>query len=138
MSSDSHRSGRRRELYRDPERAKIAGVCAGLADYFGFETWLVRVAVASACILTGIFGLPLLLYIVAWMMLDKKPAEHAGAEQGASTIEVKSKVWQSGEPPRQAFKDIVVRYDQLEGRLRKLEGYVTSREFTLKRELNKL
>ena len=33
---------RTRRLYRDPERAKIGGVCAGIARYYGIETWVVR------------------------------------------------------------------------------------------------
>ncbi|NRB25695.1 PspC domain-containing protein, partial [Shewanella sp.] len=31
---------RERTLYRLPQSGKIAGVCSGIADYFGFETWL--------------------------------------------------------------------------------------------------
>ena len=34
-----------RRLYRNPRRGWIAGVCAGLADYFGVGTCLVRVLV---------------------------------------------------------------------------------------------
>jgi len=26
-------------LYRDPVNGKLGGVCAGLAEYFGMETW---------------------------------------------------------------------------------------------------
>ena len=31
-----------KQLYRIPEHGKIAGVCAGLAERFDIETWLVR------------------------------------------------------------------------------------------------
>ena len=44
----------KKELLRDDRNGKIAGVCAGLADYFGWELWLVRV-VALASVLLG-FG----------------------------------------------------------------------------------
>ena len=37
-------------LYRIPERGKMFGVCAGLADYFGAEVGLVRLAAAVALI----------------------------------------------------------------------------------------
>ncbi len=40
-----------RTLYRIPQSGKVAGVCAGIADYFNFETWLVRVAAASIFLL---------------------------------------------------------------------------------------
>ena len=42
-----------RNLYRDPQRGKIAGVCAGLAEYFGVETWIVRLLAISGLIFAG-------------------------------------------------------------------------------------
>ena len=33
----------RGELTRDPDKGKISGVCAGVAEYFGIELWLVRI-----------------------------------------------------------------------------------------------
>ncbi|MEZ8138402.1 PspC domain-containing protein, partial [Vibrio splendidus] len=43
-----------RELYRDPINGKLSGVCAGLANYFGLEVWLVRILVISAALLGGV------------------------------------------------------------------------------------
>ncbi|RCU43664.1 MULTISPECIES: envelope stress response membrane protein PspC [Corallincola] len=126
---------KKKQLYRSTSRQKLAGVCAGLADYFGFEVWLVRVVVASAIILTGVFGLPLLAYVVLWLVLDKAPE---GNQFSQPPHTVKSHVWQAGEPPRQAFKEVVTRFEKLELRLRRLEQVVTSSEFSLKREINKL
>ena len=60
----------RGELYRDPCKGKIAGVCAGLADYFGWETWLVRILVVSGVLLG--MGWFVVIYIAAWFILDKK------------------------------------------------------------------
>ena len=45
-------SQRKKELYRDPKRGKIAGVCAGLSDYFNMELWLVRILFVTATLLT--------------------------------------------------------------------------------------
>jgi phage shock protein C len=148
----------RKELYRDPDKGKIAGVCAGLSDYFGIELWLVRIIVLSAFFLTaGTFVL--VSYVAAWFILDKKPGstekhdvfKHHRKSAGNSTkdwrnssddeeekINVKSKVWQAGEPPKQAFHDIKQRFARNEGRLRKVESYVTSSEFQLNREINNL
>ncbi|MBD1390324.1 envelope stress response membrane protein PspC [Neiella sp. HB171785] len=127
---------RKRTLYRDGKRGKFAGVCAGVANYFGLEVWLVRVLMASAIILTGIFGLPLLCYIVAWFVLDKAPEHPQFADE--PPIAVKSNVWQSGELPGQALHDIKGRFADLEVRLRSLEGHVTSSAFHLKREIDQL
>ena len=154
-------------LYRDKSKGKIAGVCAGLADYFGVETWLVRILVVTAfLLLAGPFMF--VAYVAAWFILDDKPkgrendlldnasngytsssdaqsdSEYKGRgfkNADASTVnkvEIKAKVWQAGQPPRQAFLDIKQRYAAVEDKLRHLEKYVTSSEFQLNREINKL
>lgn len=147
----------KKDLYRDPDKGKIAGVCAGLADYFGWELWLIRILVVSAFFLSaGTFVF--VSYIAAWFILDKKPSSKAHSAQYAqqkdvtkskgkgwhnSTEEeekvvVKSKIWQAGEPPKQAFFDIQQRFAKNESRLRKVETYVTSSEYQLNREISRL
>ena len=148
-------------LHRDPNKGKIAGVCAGIAEYFGMEIWLVRILT-----LTGFFLLapPFFFvgYIAAWFILEKKPRGlsarprddgltttshnnkaqgkgwHIVSEEESDKVMVKSKVWQAGEPPKQAFMDIKERFAKNERRLRKVETYVTSSEFQLNQELSKL
>lgn len=152
-------SKRRGELYRNPRNKKIAGVCSGIADYFGWEAWLIRILVVSGIL----FGMPLLFfgYIAAWFILDENPKEQArgnkyhrtsasnrpqgeGAdetgeyEQANESIKVKARVWQSGEPPKQALHDIRRKFSSLERQLQAIEQYVTSSEFTVAREINKL
>lgn len=148
-----------KRLYRDPKRARIAGVCAGIADYFGIESWLVRILVVSAFFLLAgpfiFFG-----YIAAWFILEKKPKGHVNQEQvfesnshsrkqagkgwhnpveeEAEKVVVKSKVWQAGEPAKQAFSDITQQFKNNESRLRNVEKYVTSAEFQLNREISRL
>lgn len=63
---------------------------------------------------------------------------HNVSEDESEKVVVKSKVWQAGEPPKQAFIDIKQRFEKNETRLRKMETYVTSTEFQLNRELSKL
>ena len=58
--------------------------------------------------------------------------------ESSQRVEVKTKVWQAGEPPKQAFHDISKRFAESENRLRKMEKYVTSREFQLNREISRL
>ncbi|MFT5716223.1 MAG: phage shock protein C [Oleiphilaceae bacterium] len=143
----------RGELYRDPSNGKIAGVCAGLANYFGWEVWLVRILVVSGVLLG--MGWFIVIYIAGWFILDKKKGM---AKEGANktksqfhqteesiqddfageSIKVKSRIWQSGEPPKQAFHDIRRKFKNLERELIKMERYVTSPEFTISREINKL
>jgi phage shock protein C len=150
---------KRGELYRNAEQGKIAGVCAGIADYFGWETWLVRILVVSGVL----FGMPFLIlgYVAAWFILDKAPekttrtnsanhepgqnqyAKHRqhGKKKGDvsnESIKVKARIWQAGEPPKQALYDIRRKFRSLEGKVQAMEQYVTSAEFTVSREINKL
>lgn len=138
------------ELLRDTHRGQIAGVCAGIAEYFGWELWLVRIIAVSGFLLTG--SVFFVGYIIAWIVLDKKKhiSEHsvlAGDSAAKASpretldmakIEVKSKVWQAGAPPNIVLSDIERRFLRLERRLRCVESYVTSSEFQLNRELRKL
>lgn len=152
----------RGELYRNTSQGKLAGVCAGIADYFGWESWLVRILVVSG-VLLGMQWF-IVIYIAAWFILDKKPANvgnahkgnfaqgsqyhsentagsnHASAEDDITneSIKVKSRIWQAGEPPKQAFHDIRRKFQTLELELQVIERYVTSPEFTVSREISKL
>lgn len=141
----------RKQLYREPVHGKIAGVCAGIARYFGWEVWVVRIAAVTCLLLMT--SVTLTAYIVAWLILDKAPS---GAEPDTTksqlkkeesrteltpdgrTIEVKTKVWEAGKPPATALIDIETRFSRLEDSLRRMEGYVTSSEFRVRQEINRL
>ncbi|TMO07959.1 MULTISPECIES: envelope stress response membrane protein PspC [Pseudoalteromonas] len=130
----------KRELLRDPQRGKIAGVCAGLSDYFNMELWLVRIIFVSAVLLTG-GPLFVVAYIAAWFILDKKEpttANNTSSAKHDDPLEVKFKVWQKGEPPRRALQDLKERLTRVDTRLQDMERHVTSSEFTVSREINKL
>jgi phage shock protein C len=63
-------------FYRDPANGMIAGVCAGLADQFGFRLAALRIVVAIAAIL---FTVPVLLgYVAAGLLLPAKPLTYYG------------------------------------------------------------
>ncbi|MCL1036687.1 envelope stress response membrane protein PspC [Shewanella submarina] len=125
-----------RTLYRDPKAGKVAGVCAGIAEYFNLETWLVRVVAVSIFLLGG-SGVILIIYIALWMILDIKPqSPQSGSDFG--DIGIKKKVWQAGEPAKQALRDLNAQFNSLEQRLRKMEHHVTSDQYDLKRQINNL
>ena len=132
----------KKELLRDDRNGKIAGVCAGIADYFGWELWLVRV-VALASVLLGFGSFLPVLYFVGWIVLEKKSV--AENRSGVVTkpvadrpVEVKTRVWQRGEAPPRALNHLKQQFDAIEYRLRDMETYVTSSKFQLHREFNKL
>ena len=58
-------------LYRSTSDRKIAGVCAGIADYFNIDPTIVRV-IAVLLLLPG--GLPgFLPYLVLWIIVPQAP-----------------------------------------------------------------
>ena len=57
-------------LARSRKGRMVAGVCAGVADYFGIDVTLVRVVVAVVSVITG--GAGVLAYLAAWLII---PAE---------------------------------------------------------------
>lgn len=57
-----------RKLYRDTEDVRIAGICSGLALYFGIDTALVRILMLVALI-AGSVGF--WLYIILWIAVPK-------------------------------------------------------------------
>ena len=60
---------KRKQLYRDMENAKIAGVCSGLSHYFGIDMWIFRLAF----ICLGIFsiGFWIFVYLVLWFIVPQ-------------------------------------------------------------------
>jgi phage shock protein PspC (stress-responsive transcriptional regulator) len=58
-----------KRLYRAREGRVVAGVCAGLATYFGVDATLVRLAFALVTVFGG-FGV--LLYLVAWVVIPEE------------------------------------------------------------------
>ncbi|MCG9757742.1 MULTISPECIES: envelope stress response membrane protein PspC [Pseudoalteromonas] len=129
----------KRELYRDPSRGKVAGVCAGLSDYFNMELWLVRILFITAVLLSG-GPLFIVVYVACWFILDKRETmpNRSPDAKDEDKVSVKFKVWQKGEPPRQALYDLKDRLSRLDGRIQNMERYVTSPEFTVSREIDKL
>ena len=58
----------KRQLVRPREGKRIAGVCAGLADFYGFNVTLVRLLF----VLFGLFGPGEVAYIIVWVLAPKQ------------------------------------------------------------------
>ena len=54
-------------LVRPRKGRMVAGICAGIADYYGLDVTLVRVIVTVVAIVTG--GTGALAYLAAWMII---------------------------------------------------------------------
>ncbi|CAN5643580.1 hypothetical protein BH20ACT21_BH20ACT21_03060 [soil metagenome] len=57
-----------RQLVRPRQGKMIAGVCVGLADFYGFNVTLVRLLF----VLFGLFGPGEIAYIIIWVLAPKQ------------------------------------------------------------------
>lgn len=71
-------SSGRRVLVRPRDGRMLAGVCAGVADYFGLDVTLVRVIWAVVSVITG--GAGVLAYLVAWIVIPDEGQKSSLAE----------------------------------------------------------
>jgi len=70
-----------RRLYRNKETGIILGVCSGLAEFFDFEVWMVRVlAVVSLLFFTTITAV---IYVLLGFLLRERPLSYRGREEEA-------------------------------------------------------
>lgn len=84
----SYSSNSQKQMFRDPEKQKIAGVCAGLAAYFGMEiSWMRLIWIGAFLFLMvapGSSFLVIILYIILWAVLPK-------AESASDFLKMKGK-----------------------------------------------
>ena len=59
-----------RRLYRSEEDRVIAGVCGGIGNHIGIDPVIIRLAWV---VLTIIHGAGLFLYLIAWLLIPRKP-----------------------------------------------------------------
>ena len=121
---------RRRKFYRSRDRALIGGVCAGLADYFGFNLKMTRVlAVISLCMAMPV---TLLAYCGTVFLV---PAAPVSTGEPKYDPEFRKAVRSA---PRQTLSEVKRRFQSLDSRMARLERYVTSSRFNLDQEFRKL
>jgi phage shock protein PspC (stress-responsive transcriptional regulator) len=57
-------------LARPQSRKMVAGVCAGLAEHYGWRAGTVRLLFVLSCLLPGP---QLIVYLVLWVVMPKRP-----------------------------------------------------------------
>ena len=153
---------RRGAFFQDPHDRKIAGVCAAVARYSGTETWIVRLGA-----LTGLFFLPGIVFPAYWILyfiMDKSPRtddetvnheprrprrdRRAGAPAADEAADAKPagrarRYPVAGPTDTNANASRRLRFTvsditQAELRLRRLESFVTSKQYELHKELHKI
>ena len=122
----------RHRIYRNTRTGRIAGVCAGLADYFGWRVGHVR---AGLILLTVFFfPMPIFAYIAAAILIKPDApiaARYVNAEE--------ERFWRTySVKPRATLSELKHRFRALDARLADMEKAVTSNEYSLRREFRDL
>ena len=125
-------SASRTKPYLDKQNGKWAGVCAGIADYFGWSLAAVR---ASAIVLTVLsFPVPIIVYIGLAVLLP--------TGQPIATLyddPEDARFWRTySARPRMSHGELRHRFRALDARVASMERAVTSDEYALRREFNDL
>ena len=68
MTTTTHTTTSRRLVRRTDDRM-VAGVCSGVADYFGVDPTIIRLAVVVGTVLG--FGTLLVAYVLAWLLIPE-------------------------------------------------------------------
>jgi phage shock protein C len=121
---------RTRRFYRNKDRAMLAGVCAGFADYFGFNLKVTRILVVIAFFMA--MPVTLLVYFATVFLVPSAPDP---ANRTDYDPEFRRALRSS---PSQTVGDVRRRFQSLDSRLARLERYVTSSRFNLDQEFRKL
>ncbi len=117
-------------LYRDRERGLVAGVCAGIAGFFGIDPAYVRVATVIAMVP---FSVPMLAaYIAFALLLPVRPRElfHSVEEET---------FWRGmAMDPGRTASSLGDRFRTLETRLVNIESHITGQDYELRRKFRDL
>lgn len=125
--SDNRDTPNRNRLYRDKDRAILGGVCAGLADWTGVNRGALRIIVvlmAFPFTFVMVAG-----YIALWLLLPKRP-------RNLYRDEADREFWEEARrSPRDTASQLNRRFRNLDGRLQRMEAWITSSEYRIDREL---
>ena len=130
-----------RRFVRNGDRAVLGGVCAGIADYFGFNLCAVRVLFLISFFLFMPFVA--LAYIALVLLVPSASSrEEYVVERTVKTrrrrMTRKERKAAAEEEERQAREAVRERYRTLDERLARIEKYVTSSRYDLDREFRNL
>lgn len=121
----------RTRFYRDKRNGKVMGVCAGIADYTGFDVALVRICFLAAVFMSGGSVLP--FYFIAGWVAPTRPSEldYSDKEERQFWQRVRAS-------PARSARDIRSRMRDIDRRLADIESYVTTENRSLAREIEQL
>ena len=120
----------RTTLYRDKQNAKFMGVSSGIADYTGVNVFWIRLSMIALFFMTG--GMSLLFYIIAGLLLNKKPPHLYVDRQ-------EQQYWQRvRQSPKRTAREIRSRFRDIDRRLAEVESFYVSSNPRLNAEIERL
>lgn len=120
----------RTKFYRDKANGKFMGVCAGIADYTGFEVLWVRLAVVVAT-LCGMGFVPVIYFALGFLSHDKPNSLYADAEE--------QKFWQGvRQSPTRTAREVRAQFRDIDRRLAEVEAFYVSSNPRLSAEIENL
>lgn len=123
-------SGSRTKFYLDKQNAKWSGVCAGIADYTGFDVTLIRIGAVLLTLMTT--GWIIVAYFIAAWLAPRKPI-------GLYDTLEDQKFWQGvRQSPARSARDVRAKFRDVDRRLAEVETYYTSRNSSLANEIDNL
>ncbi len=132
-----------RRFVRNADRACLGGVCAGIADYFGFNLCAVRILFIISFFLFMPFVA--LAYIALVLLVPTESARYdygasrRGRRRRCSRRQARREREEAAEEQRREAREAVrERYRSLDERLARIEKYVTSSRYDLDREFRNL
>ena len=73
----------KKRLYRSRYHGMIAGICAGIAEYFGWDPTLVRIGYILLSIFT-VFSFTVfsgvIVYLILWIVMPREPMRFLGKD----------------------------------------------------------
>ncbi len=120
-----------RRLYRNRRRGVLAGVCAGIADHFGFSLSGTRIVTVIAAVVLAPWVV--LAYIAMAIMLPPTPEEPLYRDEEEEAF------WHSvRKSPIATLSQVRHKFREMEARTQRLERYVTSSRYGLDRDFREL
>lgn len=125
---------RRTGFYLDKRSGKFLGVCAGIADYTGFDVLWVRVGTVLATLFGS--GFPIIAYFVIAWVADAKPGSLYSLEEADPEDR---QFWQKTRAaPGRSIREVRSTFRDIDRRLRDIETAYTSPNSRLAREIDDL
>lgn len=117
----------RNRLYRNKERSILGGVCAGIADWTGFNLTALRVVTVLLAI--PFTAVMVIGYVLLWALVPKRPINLYRDEHDEA-------FWQEvRRGPKDGVSRLNQRFRELDRRLQRMEAWLTSSEYRIDREL---